>query len=318
MNFFVILCMLLKNIIYGLSVLFTGNLTESLDVLDVLALRFLMSFVVMFLLKVFKIIKIDIGLKDIFRKTERSKFVRPLLLAGLFEPVLYMFFETLGISQTSAVTAGVLLALAPAAACICELIVLKEKCSFLHKLFLAAGIIGVVYIAVNTNTNDGTNTIPGILFIILAMVFGQLYCVFSRKSSSHFAAFDISYIACILGAVIFNAVNIVRHCINGTLIHYFDPYLNTENLIGFAYLSILSTIVATAMQNYALSKAHVSSLSAFGGVSTIVTVAAGVIFENEQLFPYHIAGFLLIAIRMVGVSYIDIKNSKQLANKNTP
>lgn len=310
--------MLLKNIIYGLSVLFTGNLTENLDVLDVLALRFLMSFIVLFLLKTLRIIKINIGIKDIFQKTENTTHIKSLLLAGLFEPVLYMFFETLGISQTSSVTAGVLLALAPAVACICEMIVLKEKSTFLQMLFLAAGIIGVVYIAINTNTNDGTNTVGGILYIILAMVFGQLYCVFSRKSSSHFAPFDISYIACILGAVIFNAVNIVRHCINGSLIHYFDPYLSPENLIGFAYLSILSTIVATAMQNYALSKAHVSSLSAFGGVSTIVTVAAGVIFENEQLFPFHIVGFLLIAIRMVGVSYIDIKNARQLASKNTP
>lgn len=302
--------MLLKNIIYGLSVLFVGDLTERLDVLDVLALRFLISFTVLFLLKALKVLKINVGIRDIFCKTERSAFIKPLLLAGLFEPVLYMFFETLGISQTTAVTAGVLLALAPVAACISEMIILKENNSLLQKIFLLAGIIGVAYIAVNTDTSSGSNTIPGILFIILAMVFGQLYCVFSRKSSAHFAAFDVSYIACMLGTVVFNSVNILRHLINGSLLHYFDPLFNPENLIAFAYLSILSTIIATAMQNYSLSKAHVSSLCAFGGVSTIVTVTAGVIFNSERIFPFHIVGFILIAIRMIGVSYIDIKKER--------
>ena len=178
MSLTIVLFMILKGIIYGLSVLFTADLTNSLDVLDVLALRFLMSFVVLFLLKAFKVIKVNVGIKDIFCKTEHSRFIRPLLLAGLFEPVLYMFFETLGISQTSSVTAGVLLAMAPIAACLCEMLVLKEKSTFAQKIFLTAGIVGVIYIAVNTNTSDGTNTILGILSILLAMVFGQLYCVF--------------------------------------------------------------------------------------------------------------------------------------------
>ena len=41
-------------------------------------------------------------------------------------------------------------------------------------------------------------------------------------------------------------------------------------------------------------------------VSTIVTVVIGVIC-GEKLYDFHIIGFALILIRMIGVSYISIK-----------
>ena len=84
----------LKYVIYGTSVFFTSELERSVDVLDILALRFLMSFVFMWLLKILKIVKINVGVKDIFSKNgKRSCDVRSLLLAALFEPVLYMFLK---------------------------------------------------------------------------------------------------------------------------------------------------------------------------------------------------------------------------------
>ena len=46
MNFLAYLFALLKSVIYGTTYLFTGNLTETVDVLDVLALRFLLSMLV--------------------------------------------------------------------------------------------------------------------------------------------------------------------------------------------------------------------------------------------------------------------------------
>lgn len=45
----------LKNVVYGASVFFTSELTASVDVLDILALRFLMSFVTLFILKQLKL-----------------------------------------------------------------------------------------------------------------------------------------------------------------------------------------------------------------------------------------------------------------------
>ena len=117
----------LKNVIYGASVFFTGALTDSVDVLDILALRFLMSFGVFFILKQARILKIQVGIRDIFQATSRHQYIKHLLVAAIFEPVLYMAFETIGISMTTGITAAVILSLAPISSCICEEVVLKEK-----------------------------------------------------------------------------------------------------------------------------------------------------------------------------------------------
>lgn len=83
-NDFIGLFTIFKNIIYGASVIFTGSLSDKVDVLDILALRFLMSFVVLYLLKVTKVVKINVGIKDALGKTDRSKCFKSLLLTGIF------------------------------------------------------------------------------------------------------------------------------------------------------------------------------------------------------------------------------------------
>ena len=311
MTFLAYLFAVLKSIIYGTSVFFTGTLSENVDVLDILAIRFLISFLVLYLLKIFKIVKIDVGIKDVFGKTERSGYLKSMMLAATFEPVLYMLFETVGISMTTGVTVGVILSLSPISSCICESIILKEKTTLLQKIFLGVGIIGVIYIAVNTKAREGKDTVLGIVFIALAVLSGSLFAVFSRKSSSHFNSMEVTYFSALLGMIAFNAVNIVRHTMYGDLKNYFSPLLNIHNLIGFVFLAVISTIVATGMNNFALSRLQVSTLGAFGGLSTIVTIAVGVIFGGEKLYYFHFIGMTLILIRMIGVSYISIKKSKE-------
>lgn len=315
MVFLAYLFTILKYVIYGTSVFFTGSLSENVDVLDILALRFLISFIVLYFLKIFKIIKINVGIKDIFKKTERSKHIKSLLLAAIFEPVLYMLFETLGISMTTGITTAIILSLTPISSCICESIILKEKTTLMQKILLGLGIIGVIYIAVNTNTSDGKDTIAGIIFIVLAVVSGSLFMVFSRKSSAHFNSMEVTYFSAMLGMIAFNFVNIVRHISIGDILGYFSPLFNIQNLIGFIFLAIISTIVATGMNNFALSKIQTSTASAFSGLSTVVTITVGVIFGGEHLYYFHYIGITLILIRMIGVSYISIKKTRSDTTK---
>lgn len=307
MSLLVVLFVIIKNAIYGLSVFFTGNLTRTVDVLDVLALRFLLSFLVLFGLKLLGVVSIKVGIRDIVGRTERKKFIKPLLLTALFEPVLYMLFETLGISMTTNVTAGVLLSLSPIFCCIAELLFLREKASPAKLLLLVAGIVGVAYIAINTKAQNGRDSLAGILFMLLAVICGALFCAFSRKSSKYFLPFEVTYITCMLGALVFNLINVVRHLFRGDILQYFTPFFNGENLLGFFYLSVLSTIVATGMNNFALAKAQISSLAAFSGVSTIVTIAAGVLLEGEKIYYFHYIGVGLILLRIVGVTWLDRK-----------
>ena len=317
MNLLAYFFLLFKAIIYGLTPFFTLELSKSCDVPDILALRFLLSFSVMWVLKQLKIIKVNIGIKNFVIKKHRLPNLGYLLLAGLFEPILYMFFETLGISMTSSITAAVILSLSPISSCILEWFIFKTHPTPMQGVFLACGIAGVIYIAVNTSVEGGESNLFGIIFMILAIVSGNMFCAFSKKSSDKYSAFDITYISCMLGAFAFNAINIVRHIINGDILHYFDPYFEPKNILGFIVLGIMSTIIATSMNNYAISRVAMSTHSAFGGISTVVTVLVGVFFGEEIIRAYHLVGFPLILIRMIGVSTISImRDKKKHNNKN--
>lgn len=304
----------LKNAIYGTTNFFTKGLNaNNIDAIDILALRFLLSFVVLWLLKTASVIKIDAGVKDVFKKTERHQFIKPLILAALFSPVIEILFETMGFTMTTAVTAGVITSLMPVASCIFESIILKEGTTLSQKIYLALGIIGVIYIAINTNTSNGNDTVLGILCLIIAVIAGPAYLVFSRKSSGKFKALEITYFSCLLGTVVFNAISIAKHLWQKDILHYFDPYFDPDNIMGFITLSIVSTIFCTLMNNFSMSRLQASTVAAFGGVSTIVTILIGVIFLDEKLYYFHYIGFTLILIRMIGVSYIAIKKDKKNA-----
>ena len=316
MNLLAYLCSLLKGIIYGSTVYFVGALTESVDTLDVLALRFLLSFAVMWLLKATGILKIKISLYEVLSKGERRPFIKYLLLAALFEPVLYMFFETIGISTSGDITTAVIISLSPIFSCIAEMVFLKERATPLQMVFLGCGIIGAVYIAICSGGNEGGDSAAGIIFLFLAVISGVLFGVFSRRSSKHFKPLEITYTSSAMGALIFNAVNLVRHLARGDIANYFKPYFSLENMIGFLFLGVASTIVATLMNNYAVSRLRLSTNAAFGGVSTLVTIVIGVLC-GERLRYYHFIGLPLILIRMIGVSTISIIKDRRREKQRT-
>lgn len=297
-----------KNFIYGLSVYFTGKLSASTGVLDILALRFLMTFTLLFLLKTIKAVKIDVGIKTFLKKDEKSKGIYWLLPMALFEPILYMLFETLGITKTTNITAGVILSFSPMATMVVESLLLKERTTLIQKLCFVSGIAGIIYIVLNTDVTSGKDTFLGMVFMVLACMAGALYLVFSRKCSNRFTAMERTYFASFVGMIIFNFANIVHHVYMGDLGNYFAPYFNTENIFGFIYLSIISTIIATGMNNYALGKIQASTMSAFAGVTTITTIMSGIFLNGEKIQKFQIIGIALILIEIFGVSFIAARN----------
>ena len=61
------------------------------------------------------------------------------------------------------------------------------------------------------------------------------------------------------------------------------------------------------LNNYALSKVQASIISALSGLTTVNTIITGVLFNNEVLYWYHIAGTILILIGIIGMSYASSK-----------
>ena len=102
------------------------------------------------------------------------------------------------------------------------------------------------------------------------------------------------------------AIKIIKDIYNGDILHYFDPYIDSKNIVSFLMLSVVATILATGMNNFSISRLQSSTIAVFGGVATVVTILVGVIL-GEKLSYFHYIGFAFIFIRIIGVSYIAIK-----------
>ncbi len=303
-------CCILRSIIYGTSILFTSNLLDNLHFMHMLALRFLISAVAFTLMQLVGVIKIDF----------RGKPIKFLLITALFEPVGYFIFEAVGIADTSTSLAGILAAATSIMVLIFERIFLKERTSLAQKLLLVLSVGGVVLVTIFSG-GGGQNSILGIVFLMLANMCGALFVISSRKSSStQFSAMEVTYFAAIVGAIVFNAINLVVMTKNNTLSTFFTPLLDIKTVLAFVFLSVLSTILATLMTNFAISKIQPSSVSALGALSTVVTIAVGVIFKGDELGWYHIVGTALILCGSVGINYLtqkraSIKNSQEFPNQ---
>lgn len=87
-------------VLYGLSYIFTKQVTADTSVLFLLGWRFLLAFVVMSLLFGFGTIKIHL----------KGKNLKPLLLVAIFNPIIYFIGESVGINYTTASESGAFLA----------------------------------------------------------------------------------------------------------------------------------------------------------------------------------------------------------------
>lgn len=299
-NLFLYLLIILKNVIYGSTILFTSKLLDSTNTLDVLSIRFIISSAFFVLLIITKSVKINL----------KGKKLGLILLTALFEPVLEFIFETIGISATSNITAGLITASAPIVNVIIQFFILKEKTNFRQLICILCGVVGLFYIVVKTTSAVAVDKPYGILCMLLAVLFGAMYFSFSRKTSQSedFSSTEITCISSVVGMVVFNTVNLVRHIIDRNITNYFMPLFSFENIIGFIVLGILSSVCAVIISNYALSKLPPIRISIFSGISTIVTIALGIIVNHEQLHFFHIIGILLIFIGIIGVNYFSEKN----------
>lgn len=285
---------LLSSFIFGLSFLFSKRALSVASPMMLVSFRFLAAFIIMTVLIAFKVIKVSY----------KDKPMGWLLLLAFFEPVIYFIFETYGLQYTASSIGGLMIALIPIAVTILGAYFLNEKPSVKQTMFIIMSVAGVALIGVmGSSGGDSESSFLGILLLLGAVLSAAFFSIISRKISKYFNPIEITYFMMLSGAVSFNAILIVGHLINGTMSSFFSPLKSTTFVISVLYLGILSSIIAYFLINYALSKIEASKTSVFSNISTIVSIAAGVIFLNESFHIYHIIGSVLILVGVWGTNY---------------
>lgn len=276
----------------GLAFLFGKVALETAQPLDLLAHRFLASFIGIIILLVTKTVRIELTTRDCLR----------LLPLGLFYPLLFFSLQTYGLMLGSSSEAGIIQASSPVFVMILASQFLGEKLKRPQKISIVLSVIGVLYILLKTGSRLEVTSFGGIVLLLCSVLAFAAYNVLLRKAVADFSYWEITVSVLSVGFVVFALVATLSHLRSGDFSGLLIPLKNPRYILSVLYLGVLSTLVTAMLYSFALSKLEASRVSVFGNLTTIISIFAGIIFLKEQLFYYHVIGSILIIGGVVGTN----------------
>lgn len=278
-----VFCAALGNIFWGFSFLFTR---VGLDVAPnpnvMLSHRFLLS-------ALFMVSSVLMGKAKIRLKGKNWKPLAILLVTQIG----YYVFETYGLIYTNTTIAGMVLAVAPVVTIGTGALFLREYPTHRQALFCIVPVIGVIIMTVS-GKELGVVTTAGIVLLLLTVVDSALFKTANRKASEEFTPFERTFFVLCLSAIFFTVVALGS--VGWDVKAYFAPVLHGKYILALLCLSLLCSIVANLLVNYAAGILSVFQVSSFGSLSTLCSVVAGVVFLKEPVSLSLLLGAILIPV----------------------
>lgn len=279
--------------IFGLSYIFTKQAIDSASTLTLLGWRFLVAVLIMLLCSCLGFVKIRL----------KGKKIRPLVTVALFSPVIYYVCETIGISYTTTSESGAFLACIPVASLIASTLILKEKPRKIQVSGILVTLAGVL-ITVFAVGSKASFSVMGYIMLAAAVVSYSLYSVFVEKAEGY-TEIEITFVMLAAGAAVYVTLALAEAIIKGNLAYVaMLPFTDMSFLSAILYQGIGCSILAFFLSNVAISRIGVNRTSSFIGVSTVVSIAAGIIVLKEAFSGAQVIGALVI------LAGVYIANSK--------
>ena len=275
--------------IFGPSFLFSKRALGIASPMVLLCVRFGFTLLALNLMVLCRVAKLDL----------KGRKLGGAILLGLFQPVLYFILENYGLNWTTTSFAGMMSAVSPVLTAVLGAVLLREKPSIRQWIFIAVSVAGVMLITLRPG--GGQNTLAGCLCLVGAYFSGSVYTLLSRRLSSEFKPFDLTYVMFNVGFVFFALGAIVE---NGTqtVSVILEALSHGEFVTGILFLSLLSSVGAFMLINYALARLPVAQAAVFNNLTALVSVLAGVLVMKDPFSPVSVIAFALILLGVWGVN----------------
>ena len=260
--------------IFGLSFLVTKTALAAFSPFELLFLRFTLATLAL------AVLVLTGRIKPRFRGKPKGT----LVLVCLFQPVLYFTFETFGVRETATSTAGLILGALPAAVAALSVPFLGERLSRGRALGLILSVVGVALVALAGGNGGEADRPRGVLLVTAALTSAAFYNILSRKVSRFYSPVETTIAMMASGAAFFFALTLAQGVVSGVPSLASLPARATPAAWGaVAYLGLLSSVLAFFLVNLSLSRLKAYQASVFGALTTVVSLAAGVLLRGEPL-----------------------------------
>ena len=290
-----VFCAALGNVIWGFSFLFTKTgLAVAPDPNVMLAHRFLLSSLLM-------LIPILMGKQKI---TLKGKDWRPMVALPLLQ-MSYYVFETYGVLYTNSTMAGLVLAVVPVVTIATGALFLREYPSIKQALFCVVPVVGCILITISGKELGVMNTL-GLVCLLLTMLSSAFFKTVNRNMSGQFTAYERTFLVLTISGIAFGVVGM--RTVDWDIKTFVAPILDVKYSLSILSLSVLCSIVANLLVNYATGQLSLFKVSSFGALSTLCTALAGAFILKEPFSVSLVIGGILI---LVGVFFITREKAKQ-------
>jgi len=292
-----LLAVITGNTIFGFSFLFSKVALQMTVPSVLLAVRFTTAFVVLNLIAfVGRNIKKKDG-KPLVEFSLKGKPLKYVLLLALFQPIIYFLGESYGIEYTSSAFAGTIIAVIPIMGIVFDVLIMKAGVTVKQVICAVVSVIGV---AVTTLGAEGMkSSLIGVLFLLVAVVAGALFYVFSKKSGEHFNALERTHVMFAAGSLSYILVALIQ-CAGEYETLILQPVSSGNFWICILYLAVMSSVVAFIALNYGSSGVSVTEASLFANLTTVISIVAGVVVLGESFSIQQIIG----AVMIIGSVYL--------------
>ena len=257
---------------FGLSFTFSRSALQHVDPMQMLSFRFLLAAALMHALRAVGVIKLDL----------RSKDIRPLLMLGVIQPVLYfIFLRRWGSPLTSASEASIVVALIPVFTVLFAVIFLKERPTWVQLCFAAVSVAGVLLITAVEALGEASGNLAGLIILLGAPICAACFTVLSRHLSCAFALRRSTFVMMNLSAVAFTILAVLENAFAGSLHSFLAPLAQPPVWTAVLYLGAFSSVGAFFLVNYVLSQLEAYRMSVFNNLTTLIAVAAAVLILQE-------------------------------------
>lgn len=247
-----------------------------------------------------------------FPRLDRHTHFR-LFLTGLFEPGLYFYFETLGLTRTTASNASIILATTPIMVMVLARIFLGEQIHRKSIYAIILSIAGMCLLAISeSGTSGGTSSLLGDLLILAAASSAACYIVCAKDLGNALSSLVITSFQVFYGTFMFLPFFIYKYSsLNWNAI-------TLKSLLALIFLALFCTVGGYFLYNYALTKIPATRASLFLNGVPVVTTLAAVPVLGEHLTYLQIIGGILVLTAVFAAnlpSNHPLKESQQKTTK---
>lgn len=265
------LCAVGCETLFGLSYICTKEAAYAASALSLLGWRFFIAAVVMAWCAASGWVTIRLN----------GKPLKPLLGAAACNPVVYFVAETVGIRWTTASESGAFLACIPAVSLLASTILL-HKSPRRHQVVGIAVTLAGVLTAVLAVGASASFSAAGYAVLTGAVISYALYSVYVEKSAAYTGE-EITAAMLAAGAVVFIPLALIEGWYTGTLAHVLLlPLTYPAFLAAALYQGVGCSVLAFFLSNKAIASIGVNRTASFIGISTVVSIAAGITLLDES------------------------------------